>query len=409
MADCTCIDRRSFLKLGGMTLVISAVDPSFARADGRLRGLSQNTPSGRTFVYVFQRFGADGLNIVVPTEAGEYATYQSYRPTLAVPMASLTPQQLTPDFALHPSAASLHALYLAGNCAVFPNVGYPNGSRSHFDSQLFMDNGTPYDKTTRDGWLNRYLQNAPPNPDPLRAIAFGSTLPVPLVGPMPALSFTNIASLSVTPNRNPTEMARDQKIRGIHQRAYLLPTPGREYDTELRDSPAAQYPATPFGSSLSQLAQLLKSGAFAIELAEVDLGGWDTHSQQGAVTGAHPGLVQQLADGIKAFNDDLGPLMDTTVVTTLSEFGRTARENGNRGTDHGSAWASFAVGGRAGNLVRSGVYGTWMSLTDLRDNRDLKYSLDFRDVLSEVLSRHLGTLSPSVFPGWTHTPVGFLA
>src|SRR5262249_17091522 len=156
------------------------------------------------------------------------------------------------------------------------------------------------------------------------------------------------------------------------------------------------YPNTTFGRQMSQLGQLINSGVFSIELAEIDLGGWDHHALQGTLTGQFPTLLQQLSDGIYALQNALRPKLPAIVICTGSEFGRTARENGNQGTDHGSAWATFVTGG----AVKPGIYGTWKGLSNLRDNRDLDYSIDFRDVLSEILSRHMGTLDAAVFPGW---------
>ena len=428
------VNRRTFLKFGGMTLVVSAIDPGFARAVGHpgLERLRHAAPSGKTLIYIFQRFGCDGLNVAVPIEAGEYATYQKYRPSLQIPMAELVPQQLDANFALSPvTKKGLYALWQQGMVAVLPSVGYPDASRSHFDSQLFVDNGTPFQRTTPDGWLNRYLQTAPVSGEPMRAV-FTSVRPFSLAGRAPAVSFTDLTldAMAVAP----TNPIRDQEVLDTQGQVYALSSPGRSYDAELaaegqglvaaiaairkQPLPAAGpgYPNTPFGSSLRQLGQLLKSKRFAVEIAEVDIGGWDTHSQQQLRSdeGVFPGLLSQLSDGIKALIDDLNAadpaLMRNTVVLTASEFGRTARENGNRWTDHGGAWLSFVVGDA--NVVRGGkTYfgpGGWRSLTELREDRDLNYSLDYRDVFSEVLSKHLGTLDPSIFPGWKYRPIGFL-
>lgn len=422
---CTCPDRRRFLRAGGLTLLVSAVAPALARAVGR-PGLARArtlAASGKTLVYVFQRFGADGLNTVVPTESGEYATYRGFRPTLYVDSSDPKLGPLTPDFALHPLAHDgLYALWQQGTLAVLPDVGYPDGSRSHFDSQQWLDNGTPGTATTADGWLNRWLQTAPASADPLHALAFASSLPPALQGKAPALAITDLAGMRIS-----TDTTRNDKFLAAGSTVYAQAPGTRLYDAEIaaigRDllvaveavspslpPPTVPYPKGTFGKSMSQLAQLLRSDLFDITIAEVDLPGWDTHANQQSspVKGTFPDLLTQFSDGIKAFVDDLGPArMSNLVVVTASEFGRTARENGSLGTDHGSAWASFALGGG----VRGGLYfgsGGWHGLDDLREGRDLKHSIDFRDVFAEVLTKHLGVYAPGVFPGWTTTPVGFL-
>jgi len=433
---CKNCDRRSFLKLGGMTLVLSAVNPSFLRAanDPRLeryRNLG-SMAAGKTFIHIWQRGGKDGLNAVIPTEAGEYSIYQGYRPNLQIAMPDLTGQQLTPDFALHPvtrdagTGDGLYKLWQQGRVAVLPTVGYPDSSRSHFDGQKFIEVGIPGNKTSPDGWLNRYLQTTAGSGDPLRAISFTNGIPFQMVGPAPVLSFTDLEDLSVS-----RDATRNQKyldiMRDVHDPASQ---PGRTWDREIADSgrglveaiqaieaikplppPNVPYPGGSFGDRMMRLAQLMRSGQFQIELVNIEIGGWDTHTQQGSTTGAMPGLLQQVSQAIYAFVADLDAedpiLMDDVVLATISEFGRTARENGNQGTDHGNASASFIVG----NSVNQGVYmgsAGWPGLTTLRDNRDLLHTVDFRDLYAEVLDRHLGALDPGVFPGWTYTPLGFL-
>lgn len=437
MAENSCMDRRTFLRLGGLTLVISSVSPKLVSAlgDPRLERLRGAQATGKTLVYIFQRFGCDGLNITIPTDAAEYALYKSYRPTLGIGTSAtdplLTAQQLTPQWCLNPvMKAGLYSLYQQGTMAVFPDMGYPNASRSHFDSQMFVDNGTPYDKTTPDGWLNRFLQEQPNPANSLRALSFGSSLPFSLVGPQPALAFSDLSSLSVSGNG-----PRNTAYLNLMKKVYAKPTPGRPYDDEMELAgaglvdainqitaqtlpapapvPPYAYPAnSTFATQLSQLAQLIRTDQFAIEVAEVDFGGWDTHSNQQTqsdpVSGYFPDHVREFSDSIAAFVSDLGSTrMANTVILTTSEFGRTSRENGNIGTDHGSGWASFAIGG----AVKPGVYhgpGGWKGLANLRDDRDIDYSLDYRDFLLTALQKHMGATTSSIFPGWTYTPQTYL-
>jgi len=361
---------------------------------------------------------------VLAVNPSEYALYRSFRPTLAIDRTLPGVGPLDADFALHPVMKDgLHRLWLAGEVAVMPNVGYPDASRSHFDGQLFMDRGTPGEKTTADGWLNRYLQSAMPSSDPLRAVAFGSSLPASLEGPSPALAMSDLAALAVG-----DDPARNRKFLDLERRAYAEASGGRPWDAEVTrtgaslldaiqalegsalPAPSVAYPPGKFGGSMRQLAQLLRSGLFAIELAQVDLPGWDTHGKQqtDVMNGTFPGLLRELSDGIAALVDDLGAArMQDVLVLTASEFGRTARENGSLGTDHGSGFASFAVGGAVRGGVHFGPAG-WHGLANLRDGRDLQHSLDFRDVFGEALLKHMGALDPRVFPGFTPTPVGFL-
>lgn len=420
MSECDCTDRRRFLRFAGLSVVVSAIDPTFLRAaaDPRLERIRGVSASGKTLVYVFMRGGTDGLNLMVPTESSEYALYRSYRPTIALDRNHPDFRQMNSDFGLHPLLRDgLSSLWLDGNVAAFPDVGYPNGSRSHFDSMSYIDSGTPHSKAVPGGWLNRWLQAAPPSPDPLRALAFASLMPPPLIGAAPAVSVADLSELKVT-----SDLLRNQQVVDAEEVSYGQPVGSRPNDAELKaagealvgairavtpalPAPTVAYPAGVFARSLSQLSQLLRSGLFAIEVAEIDLGGWDHHANQ---TYRYDLLIRELSDGLTAFVRDLGPTrMQDVLVLTTSEFGRSARENGSLGTDHGSGWPSFAIGG----AVRGGVYhgaGGWRGLSNLRDGRDLEHSLDFRDLYSEILLNHLGLLPPTVFPGWTATPVGFL-
>ena len=422
------MSRRRFLEIGGLSVAISAVDPRLSRAVGapEVAGGGRTGKRGKTLVYVFQRFGADGLNIVIPMEKGEHALYKSYRPNLAIDRSHRRIGPLTKDFGLHPlMAKGLYPLWHGGNMAVLPNVGYPEGSRSHFDSQLFLDNGTPHDKTTPGGWLNRYLRGTSDNGSPLRALAFGVQLPRSFQGPVPAgLNITSVDGLNIS-KYNTT---RGNAMKDIARKIYDQETHQRPYDEELVASgrgiiaamdsiagelpkPTTSYSKDGFSQSMKQLAQLIRSDRFEIEVAEVDLPGWDTHAAQqvNSTAGKFPDLVSAFSNGIAAFVKDLGPeRMEDVVILTTSEFGRTAHENGNMGTDHGSAWVSFVIGGGVKGGMHFGESG-WSSLDDLREDRDVKHSVDFRDVFYETVKGHFGTVPPGLFPGWTPTPVGFLS
>ena len=424
MSD-TSTTRRELLKLGGLSVLLGAVDPTLARAAvGRALPTRRREAAGKTLVHVFLRGGMDGLNTLVPTEAGEYATYRGYRPTLYVDDAEPDLGPVNADFAMHPLLKNgLHRLYQEGMVAVLPDVGYPDSSRSHFDSMTFVELGTPHDKFTGDGWINRYLQAAPPSPDPLRALAIAATLPEGMSGEAQVLTLADLSQLRVSD----IDLVRGPKLAGGYRTAYADPPLGDRYDPLLRASghslldaieavpnplpaPTVTYPAGNFSRSMMQLAQLIRTDLFDIEIAHLDLGGFDTHfsQQRSTFSGRLPDLQKQFSDAIGAFVDDVGPArMANIVILTTTEFGRTARENGSTGLGHGSGWVTFVIGA----AVNGGVYhgpGGWRGLDDLRDNRDIAYTIDFRDVFSEVLAKHLRTLTPEIFPGWSYTPVGFL-
>ena len=401
------VSRRVFLKDGsvavlGMSLVPGFVWRAAMEARPRLAGK-------KILVTVFQRGGVDGLNVVVPF--GEKAYYE-YRPSIGVPAPSkdrTSALDLDGFFGLHPSMAPFHQLYTQGELAIVHAAGSPHETRSHFEAQDYMESAAPGEKTVDDGWLNRYMRHNPiVKPSSFRGVAAGPVLPRALKGPAPALTLGGIVASS-------TEMAQAEDVyRGMYDKegSTLLAGTSREMfeaAKQLKSLSAAPYqPAqgvvypnnNPFAQSLRQLAQMIKAN-LGVEIAFVDIGGWDTHQAQGGVDGTLPTRLAQFASAIANFRRDLGDRMADVVILTMSEFGRTARENGNAGTDHGKANVMFVLGGG----VKGGkVYGKWPGLAreQLNEDRDLALTTDFRDVYSEVLVRHLGCREPNkVFPGFT--------
>lgn len=438
------LNRRMFLQMTGMSMAFTLASPALARlyedpqrSEDRLRSVlrkARGQQQTKTLLLIFLRGGADGLNITIPTETNEFATYQSYRPTLGVQssaIASAGTQLLDSggadtNWALHPRAASLMGMWNNGQLAVLPDVHYDNGSRSHFDSQQFYDNGTPQMKSTADGWMNRYLQTSGSGNPLMRAIAFDTLTPFSMEGVYPTLAFSTIGDLSISGSTG-----RNDRYLNTQEVAYPLVQLGsKTYDREVGvagkslvdairaiqgtnlppTDPGANYPdaTSPgagrhqyFGDRLKDLAQLIKSDAFSIELAEVDIYSWDSHNGQDISTYNHPDLVEALSRGISAFYTDLGPVYSQNVVTiAFSEFGRTSRENGSLGTDHGSATSCFIAG--APNVVNGRqVYTDWKGLNDLRDGRDLKHTTDYRSLMSEIVQKHMGNMSPNVFPDFS--------
>jgi uncharacterized protein (DUF1501 family) len=421
------MDRRFFLKSSGIALAslgMMNAAPSFlqrvALGQGRRNG---NATGGRrkTLIAIFQRGAVDGLNMVVPYGEKDYYTL---RPTLAIARpdgASNREAAVDLDgfFGLHPALNSFKPLWDAKRLAIVEAVGSPDNTRSHFDAQDYMEAGTPGVKSTRDGWLNRYLQTKPDAQGSLfRAVSLTQNLPRTLQGRAAALAISNLGDFTIRAG------AQSASVQGGFESIYeqsvgdALSGTGREtfeaIDFLKRANPAqykpengARYPRGAFGNSLLQIAQLIKAGV-GLEVAFTDVGGWDTHVNQGSVRGQLALRLQEFGAGISALVTDLGTeRMDDCVILTMSEFGRTARENGTRGTDHGHANAMFVIG----NSVRGGrVYGDWPGLRNdrLYEGRDLALTTDFRDVFGELVQNHLGSTNlAKIFPGYAASAAKF--
>lgn len=400
------IPRRIFLKDGGLAVLGLSMVPGFV-----LRAATAARPQlgkKKILVTVFQRGGVDGLNVVVPY--GE-KSYYDYRPTIAVPAPSKersSALDLDGFFGLHPSLQPLLPFYKSGELAVVHAAGSPHATRSHFEAQDYMESAVPGTKSARDGWLNRYLHESQhPEATAFRGIGMGPVLPRALRGTEPALALGGMLGAG-------EELGETETVYGTlysRETDSLLSGTSREMFEaikqlkSLRDSTATpangvRYPQSPFGRSMRDLARLIKSN-LGIEVAFVDVGGWDTHAGQGSVEGTLSQRLGQYAQAISAFRRDLGDRMADVVILTMSEFGRTARENGNAGTDHGKANVMFVLG--AG--VKGGkVYGQWPGLARelLNEDRDLAMTTDFRDVFAEVLVSHMACQNPDVvFPQFT--------
>src|SRR6202521_4789011 len=398
------ITRRIFLRNGALAVVGTTALPGFlTRA-----AFGAADPGIRTkrLVVIFQRGAADGLNIVVPH--GEPG-YYTMRPTINIPKKSVL--DLDGFFGLHPAMSPFQPLWKQKHLAIVHAAGSPDPTRPHFDAQDFMESGTPGIKVTDDGWLNRALHDLAPDKSAFRAIALGPSLPRILSGKEPAVAVNNLNDFSVGgKNPNGAPMSNTFEAMYDHSADTVLHGTGQETFEAVRTlkaadpahyTPAANanYPRGRFGDSLKQLAQLIKAN-LGVQVAFADIGGWDHHVNEGSTQGQIANVLGDFSQSIAAFWTDLGDLGEDTVVVTMSEFGRTARENGNRGTDHGHANVMFVLGGP----VRGGkVYGGWPGLdqSQLYDGRDLAVTTDFRMVLSEVVSRYLGNKDlTTVFPGY---------
>ncbi len=404
------MNRRFFLHKGALAVAGTTAMPNFL-----VRGvLAQTTGSpGRRLVVIFQRGAADGLNVVVPYRE---KNYYSMRPSIAIPQNQVV--DLDGFFGLHPSLASFKPLYDQGHLAIVHACGSPDMSRSHFDAQDYMESGTPGVKSTEDGWLNRALQaedacncaRHSQEHTAFRALALGADVPQTLAGKIPAIAMSNVNSFSVAgrgPVPSPAASAFEAMYAGSGDRIFhaagdqtfeavkmlRAANPG-----QYLPAAGAQYPASEFGNNMKQIAQLLKAN-LGVEAAFTDVGGWDTHQNQGSVNGQLANRLKDFSDSIAAFWRDMGDGAANVTVVTMSEFGRTARENGTGGTDHGHANAMFVLGGQ----IKGGkVYGKWPGLSNdqLNEGRDLALTTDYRQVLGEVVTHSLGAENLDlVFPG----------
>jgi uncharacterized protein (DUF1501 family) len=414
------ITRRVFLKSGAMTVVGMAAVPQFL---ARAAMAAEAAQPGKRLVVIFQRGAADGLNIVVPH--GEPA-YYALRPSIAIPRRDVI--DLDGFFGLHPSMRALKPLWDAKQLAIVHATGSPDPTRSHFDAQDYMESGTPGQKNTEDGWLNRALaastnahsaasttrsKETSPQEAAFRAVALGTALPRILSGSAPALAVGNVNEFGVAP-RNPQAQPLANTFESMYDGsvdAVLHGTAQETFDAvkmlkaadpaKYRPAAGVSYPKGRFADALKQTAQLVKAN-LGVQVAFTDIGGWDHHVNEGASEGQLGNLLKEFSGSLAAFWQDLGVLAEDTVVVTMSEFGRTVRENGSRGTDHGHANAMFVMGG----AVRGGkVFGRWPGLADqqLYEQRDLALTTDFRQVIAEAVAKQLGNpRMDRVFPGFSN-------
>ena len=405
------VSRRIFLRNSALAMVGVGTAPLWLER----AALGETTAGQRkkVLVAIFQRGAADGLNIVVPH--GEQA-YYDLRPTISVPRpsANIAKQDSVIDldgmFGLHPSLAPLKPLWDSKQLAIIHAAGSPDPTRSHFDAQDYMESGTPGLKATTDGWMNRALLPATGMPSPVRAVSLGPTLPRAMRGANDSIAVDSIGSFNVRDAAAAKALEAmyagtgDQVLNGTGRETFAAVSLLQSLQkTPYKPAAGAQYPAGRFGDSMRQIAQLIKADV-GVEVAFADLGGWDHHVQETGPTASVGQLAQRLTEfggGLAAFCQDLGDRMEDVVVVTMSEFGRAAKENGDRGTDHGHANVMFTMGGP---VAGGKVYGQWPGLAreQLYEERDLALTTDFRDVLGEAVYSHLGNQQVSrVFPGYS--------
>jgi uncharacterized protein (DUF1501 family) len=407
--------RRIFLKDGAFALVSLGFAPSFLTRTALAAGA---TAPAKRLIAIFQRGAVDGLSVIVPFGDKDY--YRA-RPGIAIGQPGSggdAAVDLDGFFGFNPRLQPLKPLWDARQLAIVHACGSPDNTRSHFDAQDYMETATPGVKSTTDGWLNRYLQaRRAEQATPFRAVALTQQLPRALQGIAPALAVTQLSQFGIRGGQSGDTVAASFEAQFAAAADRVLNNTGREaFDAmkmlkgvnpaSYRPDGGADYPRTPFGQALQQIAQLSKADV-GLEVAFADVGGWDTHVNQGSSQGQLAARLDDFARGLAALVTDLGDRMEDTVVLTMSEFGRAVSENGSRGTDHGHGNAMIAIGG---GLHGGRVYGKWPGLAASQryEGRDLAVTTDFRDVFGEIVVRHLGLNDThAIFPGYELRPARF--
>ena len=378
----------------------------------------------KTLVAIFMRGAADGLNIVVPF--GD-PRYRELRPNLGLQPPRPQDENLNTGpfgpvidldgtFGLHPGLRHFKELWDKRQLAIVEAAGSPDPSRSHFDAQDYMESGTP--GKTGNGWLNRALGHPGSDASPLRAVALSNRVPRTLRGDYEAIAIGNVQDFNITDQerlailKNMYSLSPDALMRRTGKDAFeamnMLQSMAKEQGPNRGGPAPAAGPISPnsrpsyaaggqLGRNLQELARLIKSGA-GVEAAFAEVDGWDHHQDE---NNQLANLLNQFSNAIAAFCQDLGDRMEDVVIVTMSEFGRTAEENGTGGTDHGHGSLMMVLGG---SVAGGKIYGKWPGLEreQLFENRDLAVTTDFRTVLSELVRGHLGrTDLGSVFPGFT--------
>jgi len=404
------LTRRYFLKSSGALAAYCGIAPLKLFGQEAIATASKaKVHSGKTLVAIFLRGGTDGLNLVVPY--GDEHYYQ-HRKSIAIARPGQPQGALDLDgyFGLHPSAKAMAPLFQNGTFQALHAVGYDHNTRSHFEEQDVWETGVIGNTVNSDGWLNRHLQTST-GEGTIRALSIGDTLPRILHGKASAYAVRGVKDLALPDLKMPSDQihaALEHAYMPVHRHAEsdsrdLLSETGSmtlegvrllEHITSKPYQPSVPYPKSGFANKLKEVARLIKAD-IGLEVVGVDLGGWDTHNRQGGVEGGFANNVATLTEAIAAFSNDLGSHLDNTLIMTMSDFGRTAAENGSEGTDHGWANCLFLGGGPVRNATKgkaAGVKTEWPGLApeSLYLKRDLLHTTDFRDVIAEVVKSHLG-------------------
>ncbi len=424
------ISRRVFLKSGALAFVsagaLSGAGPAWLRSSA-FAAPATSTSRKRTLICLFQRGAVDGLSMVVPHGDPAYYQLRSLGGIALPRSGGGGVLDLDGHFGLHPALAGLGSIYKSGHLAAIQAVGSPNATRSHFDAQDYLETGTPGFKAP-DGWLARALAACPEEQKKTRtafgAVSITSALPRSLYGSAEALAIADLRSFGVADAGLAADVGAmgggagggaSQGFEALYDQAVgdVLHGTGKESFEAIkvvrelkpgayRPARGANYPRGAYGDALQQIAQLVKADV-GLEVAFAESGGWDTHINQGGAQGNLARRLEEFGQGLRALYLDLGDRMSDVVIVTMSEFGRTARQNGGGGTDHGHGTCFFVLGDK----VNGGrVLGDWPGLApeQLYENRDLAVTTDFRAVFSEIAQQHLRIPSAtSIFPGYQGT------
>jgi uncharacterized protein (DUF1501 family) len=407
-------DRRAFMKSGALALFAAGIGgvPAFIARAADSRKILSPYKKNKVLVCIFQRGAMDGLMAVSPYTD---PNLKALRPTLYMSPAETEGKMIDLDgrFGLHPGLDAFTPFFRDGRMAIVHGVGSPNTTRSHFDAQDYMESGTPFSKSTGSGWLNRAVGLLGHDGTPFRAVSLTSSLPRSLYGDNESLAINNLQEFAIQMRGNP--FASNLASKSFEQlydqtSSQILNKTGKEsFDAmkmlnvnnikNYQPANGVVYPNSALGNSLKQIATLIKMEV-GMEVAFAESGGWDTHFNQGAANGALARNLKDFSDSIAAFWKDMDAHQDDVTVMTMTEFGRTAHQNGTGGTDHGRASCLFVLG----NDVQGGkVYNNMKTLAkeDLEDGRDLPVSTDFRSVFSSVANGHLKINDNNkLFPTW---------
>ncbi|MEO7990797.1 MAG: DUF1501 domain-containing protein [Chryseolinea sp.] len=414
--------RRGFLKSGGLALLgIGVGIPSFIARAATSSKFIAPYKKNKVLVCIFQRGAMDGLMAVTPFTD---ADLKAARPDLFMTAAKGNgPSLIDLDggFGLHPSMSVFEPLFREKRLAIVHGMGSPNTSRSHFDAQDYMESGTPFNKGTASGWLNRASGLLGHDATPFRAVSLTSSMPRSFYGDEPAIAIRDLKDFAVQMKGNPSGASMAAKsFEELYDQtsSNLLKETGKESFDAVKmlqktdvskyvPSNGAEYPASPLGNALKQIAQLIKMDV-GLEVAFTESGGWDTHFNQGTGNGIFARNVNDLSKSIAAFWTDLSAYQDDVTLMTMTEFGRTVKQNGTRGTDHGRASCAFILGNDVnGGIVHGNIKP--LAIENLEDGRDLAVTTDFRSVFSEIADTHLKINNDHMlFPDWSGKSIGVM-
>lgn len=419
------ISRKAFLKAGGLSLFGIGIGgiPAFMAQAAQLMEAPKLFKRKKILVSIFQRGAMDGLMAVTPFED----TYlKAARPSLFLSPAKTANNNPLIDldgrFGLHPGMRAFERVFRENRLAIVHGMGSPNNTRSHFDAQDYMESGTPFSKGTSSGWLNRAAGLLGHEATPFQSVSLTNAMPRSFYGEIPTLSISNLQDFNIQLGASQMNTSKvSQSFEELYDQTSpgLLKSTGKEsfeaikmlksIDTKnYKPANNAIYPNSPLGNSLKQIAQLIKMDV-GLELAFAESGGWDTHFNQGAENGIFARNVNDLSLSIMAFWTDMAQYQDDLTVMTMTEFGRTVKQNGTGGTDHGRASCNFILGN---NVLGGKVHGKVapLAIENLEDGRDLAVTTDFRSVFSEVAEKHLLITNKNqvLFPGFEGKGIGVM-